>query len=576
VRTASPARRAAGLLAVTTIGLSTAVLSVTGVASAAVPTGYTFSTNAADDADVTVGAGKNLEIPEGYCSVNWSLVGGQGGTSGDAEGDRGGSLYERTAIEAPQTYKLSPGANGGDAAPETAEAAGDGTPGEGGKNAVGDDGTAGAGFGSGMGNLYSAGGGAGSRVEVVVDGAAHDFLFAYGGDGAYADSDGEPAAGLGAGDLTNVYSDGRTDDMNGGPGPGSISGEVIPCEVPIPDPEPVVDEQDEWATGAPNVQWVQGVERGLDFQLTISSVNSPVTGVEYSLDGGTWAAVDSTNQGDYQYEGTISGLETGREYSVRFRFTTEGGPTEASAALTGTPVLGAPTDLRAAVGTSSILISWAPPAGADADDVDGYEAWAIPTGAQSSADLVLCPEQDAAARSCLLGVPAGTVYSVGVAATNGVAAFLDTGVEVPAAVAPATLPTGSGSVLPAGASTTLTAGEPVTMTGDGYLPGSTIELLVYSTPVSLGSVVAADGSFSATVDLPTDLPNGTHHLVSAGVDGNGDPRYLVTEITVVGGVVVSSSGLAYTGFSAAPFLGVGALALVAGGGLLVASRRRQA
>ena len=85
--------------------------------------------------------------------------------------------------------------------------------------------------------------------------------------------------------------------------------------------------------------------------------------------------------------------------------------------------------------------------------------------------------------------------------------------------------------------------------------------------------MAADGSFSATVDLPTDLPNGTHHLVAAGVDENGNPRYLVTEVTITGGT--TASGLAYTGFSAAPFLGAGALALVAGGGLLVASRRRQ-
>jgi LPXTG-motif cell wall-anchored protein len=92
--------------------------------------------------------------------------------------------------------------------------------------------------------------------------------------------------------------------------------------------------------------------------------------------------------------------------------------------------------------------------------------------------------------------------------------------------------------------------------------------------VSLGqAVVGADGTFSATVTVPKDLANGTHHLVASGVDANGNPRYLVVEITVSGG---TASGLAYTGFSALPYAGAGVLALLAGGGLLVVSRRRQA
>ncbi|SDY39750.1 hypothetical protein SAMN05661080_03352 [Modestobacter sp. DSM 44400] len=71
------------------------------------------------------------------------------------------------------------------------------------------------------------------------------------------------------------------------------------------------------------------------------------------------------------------------------------------------------------------------------------------------------------------------------------------------------------------------------------------------------------------------LANGTHHLVAAGVDVNGDPRYLVTEVPVSGGTaVVTAAGLAYTGFTPLPFIGAGALALLAGAGLLVASRRR--
>ena len=72
--------------------------------------------------------------------------------------------------------------------------------------------------------------------------------------------------------------------------------------------------------------------------------------------------------------------------------------------------------------------------------------------------------------------------------------------------------------------------------------------------------------------LPQSLEKGVHHLVATGVDVNGNVRNLVVEVTVSGGTAV----LAVTGFSALPYAGAGALALLAGGGLLVVSRRRQA
>jgi hypothetical protein len=123
----------------------------------------------------------------------------------------------------------------------------------------------------------------------------------------------------------------------------------------------------------------------------------------------------------------------------------------------------------------------------------------------------------------------------------------------------------------------LTAGEQITLSGTGYLPNSTVDLYVYSTPTKVGTAVADEaGNFTATVTLPASLANGTHHLVAAGVDPSGNPRYLVVEVTVSGGtaVVTAAGGLAYTGFSALPFVGGGLLTLVAGAGLLVASRRR--
>jgi hypothetical protein len=91
------------------------------------------------------------------------------------------------------------------------------------------------------------------------------------------------------------------------------------------------------------------------------------------------------------------------------------------------------------------------------------------------------------------------------------------------------------------------AGAQVTISGTGFLPGSTVELVVYSTPVKLGTaVVLAEGTFSAAVTVPANLTNGIHHLVATGVDVNGNVRNLVVEVTVSGGTAV----LALTGFSA--------------------------
>jgi hypothetical protein len=151
---------------------------------------------------------------------------------------------------------------------------------------------------------------------------------------------------------------------------------------------------------------------------------------------------------------------------------------------------------------------------------------------------------------------------------------------VPALATPASVPSASGPLTTSDADGAVKVGEQVQLSGTGYLPNSTVELIMYSTPTSLATVVAdADGAFEIMVTVPAGLANGTHHLVAAGVDVDGKPRYLVVEVTVSGGVATvatTGSGLAYTGFTALPFVGAGVLALALGGGLLVASRRRQA
>src|SRR4051794_13202323 len=79
-------------MAASSIGLSTLVLGVTGVASASDTEDFTFTTDAGQTDSVT----GTLTVPAGYCSIDWSVQGGSGG--GSTAGDDGGygTLLEGT------------------------------------------------------------------------------------------------------------------------------------------------------------------------------------------------------------------------------------------------------------------------------------------------------------------------------------------------------------------------------------------------------------------------------------------------------------------------------------------------
>jgi LPXTG-motif cell wall-anchored protein len=111
----------------------------------------------------------------------------------------------------------------------------------------------------------------------------------------------------------------------------------------------------------------------------------------------------------------------------------------------------------------------------------------------------------------------------------------------------------------------------VTLHGTGYAPNSLISVLVYSTPQVLTTTMTdASGSFTVEVTVPAGLPDGRHTLVAAGADPSGHMRYMTLPITVTAG----SAELAYTGASVLTPALAGLGALVLGGGLLMASRRR--
>jgi hypothetical protein len=146
----------------------------------------------------------------------------------------------------------------------------------------------------------------------------------------------------------------------------------------------------------------------------------------------------------------------------------------------------------------------------------------------------------------------------------------------------------------------------VVLTGSGFLPFSTVVLTMYSTPTPLGTaVVEADGTFTATVTIPSGLAAGTHSLVASGIDDSGNPYALRMDVTLTGatggptdasgstgttvstGVSTSGSAgstgsgeargdLAFTGASVVVPCVAGLVTIVAGGALVLLGRRRAA
>ena len=321
MRFTSPSRRAAGLLAVTTIGLSTAVLSVTGIASATATTTTTtaFSTDPAAvgvDADH---AGISTLFTDGDCTISWDLLGAAGGEgftgTVPTAGGLGGHYTATTHSTGSAAFLLHAGNQGESGDVDLKQ------PGAGGTNSAGGASEGAAGY-TDLGtvvdpapaaagdDVYGGGGGAASVVE-TFEGAP--YLGAFGGDGALSDGT-DGVGGLQGTDENNSGATDGADQGASGTGDGVISGSMT-CVVPVVDPgtgttDPGTGEVVH-VTGAPNAKWVSGVQNGLDFQLWTTTVadDNPVTGVEYSLDNGAWKSVDSKNSGGFQYEGTIAGLE---------------------------------------------------------------------------------------------------------------------------------------------------------------------------------------------------------------------------------------------------------------------------
>jgi len=156
------------------------------------------------------------------------------------------------------------------------------------------------------------------------------------------------------------------------------------------------------------------------------------------------------------------------------------------------------------------------------------------------------------------------------------------GAATPAPTTPAPAPSAVGSTDPAAntpgtgsTSTTATAtpGAKITKVFTGFQPYEVVTLVLHSDPVVLGTFTAdADGVVTAEFTLPAGTELGTHHLVLDGDMGTHYSEEFV--VTGTAATVSDSESLAYTGASVGLPLALGAGLLVAGGGALVVTRRR--
>lgn len=139
---------------------------------------------------------------------------------------------------------------------------------------------------------------------------------------------------------------------------------------------------------------------------------SPVTRVEYSLDGDTW--VDTAT---LSTSFSLTGLTNGTPVNVQVRAINAIGTGQASVVATATPrtVPGAPTAVAAASNTASLDVSWTAPTSDGGSAVTGYTARAY---ADATATTVIASCATSTTSCTITGLTNGTSYYVDVVAAN--------------------------------------------------------------------------------------------------------------------------------------------------------------
>jgi hypothetical protein len=120
-------------------------------------------------------------------------------------------------------------------------------------------------------------------------------------------------------------------------------------------------------------------------------------------------------------------------------------------------------------------------------------------------------------------------------------------------------------------------GEKIGFEGDGYLGGEQSDGDVHSTPVRVGTYAAnAAGVVTGSFIVPANISLGSHTFVLTGTaSGTVETATFVVTASPAASASPTTSGLAFTGTNVAELVGSGAALVLAGGALIVVTRRRK-
>jgi titin len=176
-----------------------------------------------------------------------------------------------------------------------------------------------------------------------------------------------------------------------------------------------VEAQPATVPGAPTIVLTPG-----DGTITVAASitnngGSSVTGIDYSLNGGSFVSAGTTSS-----TFTIPGLTNGTSYTVSVRADNAIGNGNPSSPASAVPVTvpGSPTNVIAASDTASADVSWSAPASNGGSSVTGYTATAYTSSAGTTAVGTPCTTTTLACS--VTGLTNSTSYYIGVVATNAV------------------------------------------------------------------------------------------------------------------------------------------------------------
>ncbi|HEY5024774.1 MAG TPA: fibronectin type III domain-containing protein, partial [Acidimicrobiales bacterium] len=260
---------------------------------------------------------------------------------------------------------------------------------------------------------------------------------------------------------------------------------------------------------------------------------------------------------------TVSGLSNGTPYTFIVTATNGAGTgpgSTPSTAVTPAGLPGAPTKVHVTGGDTQVSVSWTAP-DSNGSTITGYIVTTSPGGATTSCSGTPCT---------ISGLTDGTAYTFTVTAVNGV------GTGAPSSASDAVTP----ALAELGIALTVTPqGSPLSRTfvvsGSGLEPGSTVTIVLHSTPVTLATVtVGPDGAFSTTLTLPSGLAPGTHTIIASGISPFGLPVTSSAQFVAQDQPDSPAPGLPTTGFDAGTGIALGAFAFLVGLALIRLGRRR--